>query len=176
MTKGERRELRERYVLNKVFEDPCITPEMAVMLFNWNTDHPEDKITDSLLKKVKDKAKKRGGDIGKLASRNHASREKELERILGKDFVEEIVKDEMIRGFWRKYVLNSIKGHMTVEDIRECSRKREMTFVGPRINKSEIEKIARKRYPQYDYLSEEAQEDIKREIIEEIEEKVKGKE
>lgn len=174
-------------------EDPNISYEMAIMLFNWNTDHPEDKIKDSLLRKVQKKVKKNGGDVGKLVTVNKITRDKELKRILGKDFLRSVTKDEFFKGFWRNYVINILKEDKTIDEIRkenfELHRlkrpERENEDMKSEIPRSEIgpqakarneKKVnvlyeAKKRYPQFDYLSEEVQ----AEILEEIKNKLERK-
>lgn len=193
MTKKERQALRDDFVHKKMSEDPNISYEMAIMLFNWNTDHPEDKIKDSLLRKVQKKVKKNGGDVGKLVTVNKITRDKELKRILGKDFLRSVTKDEFFKGFWRNYVINILKEDKTIDEIRkenfELHRlkrpERENEDMKSEIPRSEIgpqakarneKKVnvlyeAKKRYPQFDYLSEEVQ----AEILEEIKNKLERK-
>lgn len=171
MTKKERQALRDDFVHKKMSEDPNISYEMAIMLFNWNTDHPEDKIKDSLLNKVQKKVKKNRGDVTKLVTVNRITRDKELERILGKDFLRSITKDEYFKGFWRNYVINILKKDKTVAEIR--SENYERSHKGceqPKVSDYNLLKMAKDRYPQFDYLSEEA----RNEIIEEMKEVIKN--
>lgn len=165
MTKGERRALREAFVRSKMAEDPYISYEMATQLFNWNTDHPEDRIKDSLLKKVQKKVQKNRGDVRKLVTVNKITRDKELERILGKDFLRSATKDEFFKGFWRNYVINILKKDKTVAEIR--SKNYERSHRGceqPKVSNYNLLKLAKDRYPHFDYLSEEVQKDILDEI------------
>lgn len=163
MTKGERRALREDFVRKKMAEDPYMSYEMAIQLFNWNIDHPEDKIKNSLLRKVQKKVKTSRGDVGKLVTVNRITRDKELERILGKDFLRSITKDEFFKGFWRNYVINMLKKDKTIAEIR--SKNYEKNHNGDEQQRDyKFIKIAKNRYPQFDYLSEEVQNGIIEEL------------
>ncbi len=193
MTKGERRVLREEFVRKKTSEDPYISYEMATQLFNWNIDHPEDKIKDSLLRKVQKKVKDSGGDVGKLVTVNKITRDKELERILGKDFLRSVTKDEFFKGFWRSYVINILKEDKTIDEIRKenfelhrltrpeqkdesiepenLQPETEPQAKAERGKKVNVLYEAKKKYPQFNYLSEEVQ----AEILEETKKKLEGK-
>ena len=182
MTKGERRELREEFVEKKIQEDPYMTPEMAIKLFNWNMDHPEEIITDSLLSKIKKKILKRRADVGKLVSKNSETRNKELERVLDKEFLGRYSKDIYFKGFWRVYAVNILRGDMTISKIRVRNYLKNNGKLPPQKEDSKIvvpkktterdkkaKKIAWERYPQFGYLSEESQKEILDEILKEIE-------
>ena len=87
MAERDRRTDREDFISKKTKEDPLITTEMATQLFNWNTDHADKEVTNFLLEEAKAKVLEKDGDVGRLVAKNKDTRRKELERILGKEFL-----------------------------------------------------------------------------------------
>jgi len=191
MAKEERRKDREDFIRDKIINDPYMTSDMAKMLFNWNTDHSEKEVTDSLLEDVRKKAIEKEGNIGRLASRNSVTRNEELIRILGIDFLNYYKEDRFFKGFWRSYLLSFLNGEKTIEEIRKencepyqpkTTKKNEKVLkleesypeIDPEVktkdgkDKNLFYEVI-KRYPQFGYLSEETKQDILKEVKEDLE-------
>lgn len=182
MAEGERRTDRKDFISRKTKEDPLITTAMATQLFNWNTDHADKEVTSSLLEEAKAKVLEKEGDVGRLVAKNKGTRRKELERILGKEFLARYSQDKCFVGFWRKYLVNFLKGDMTIPEIRIQNYVRNDGKLPPHAKKraeelarrdekieGRIKSIAHGRYPQFDCLSEEAKNEILKEIKKELE-------
>ena len=182
MAERDRRTDLKDFISKKTKEDPLITTEMATQLFNWNTDHADKEVTNFLLEEAKAKVLEKEGDVGRLVAKNKGTRRKELERILGKEFLARYSQDKYFVGFWRKYLVNFLKGDMTIPEIRIQNYVRNDGKLPPHAKKraeelarrdekieNRIKSIARGRYSQFDCLSEETKNEILKEIKEKLE-------
>ena len=155
---------RNRYVDKLTAKYPQIDEYMAMQVFDWNFEHPNDKIELELIEKVKEITENSVVDIGHLASTNSETRWNELKKVLGDELYNEIFKSNQIRGFWGKFVLNLVKGDLSVKEIRQKNYQRNNTGKWS-VN---IEAEIHRRCPQFEELTIEAQNEIRKEISKKI--------
>lgn len=147
----------EIFRLTKKFA--TIDEDMALQLYNYNfvEEHGDDKISDSLLEEMAEFAKNSDMSVEKLVSKNPKSRWAELQRVLGEDKYNEIMKTDTIRGFWGKYFLNVLRGEKTLRQIR---KEKHLKTDGEQL----VEKILNQKYPHHKNLPEDVVEGIRAEI------------
>lgn len=148
---------REISRLTKKFA--TIDEDMALQLYNYNfvEEHGDDKISDSLLEEMAEFAKNSDMSVEKLVSKNPKSRWAELQRMLGEDKYNEIMKTDTIRGFWGKYFLNVLRGEKTLRQIR---KEKHLKTDGEQL----VEKILNQKYPHHKNLPKDVVEGIRVEI------------